>query len=316
MEPPQKIVSLISSATEILFAIGVGERVVAVSHECDYPAEANGRPRVTRSIVDSSQSSGVIDAQVRQLSASGAALYALDADFISKLCPDLIITQAQCDVCAVRYQDVLELVATDPCLRDASVLALNPRSLDDVFADILRIGRAAGVERDSERFAESLRMRVARIVSRTSSIDVASRPRTICIEWIEPLMIAANWTPELVEMAGGAYGLSRGGHSTYSSWTDVIQYDPEVIVIAPCGFDLARSIPEARVLTSIDGWHRLSAVKSNRVHVIDGSAYLNRSGPRLVDSLEILAWLLQPQLSAVNGVPEFGCSVAAFARGI
>lgn len=301
MEPPMRIVSLISSATEILFALGLGDRVVAVSHECDYPPEANNRLRVTRSNVDSNQSSASIDSQVQQLTLSGSALYELDAERIAALRPDLIVTQAQCDVCAVRYEDVLKLVAGEPRLHNTSVVALNPLSLEEVFADILRIGTAARTLEAAQNYVAGLRDRVARITTRTASLAPAARPRTICIEWIEPLMLAANWTPELIEMAGGKNGLSvPGGHSTYSAWSDVISYDPEVIIVAPCGFDLPRSLHESRALPTFDGWAALSAVRSGRVHVVDGSAYLNRSGPRLVDSLEIIAELLHSQLMAIR----------------
>jgi iron complex transport system substrate-binding protein len=293
-----RIVSLISSATEILFELGLGDQVVAVSHECDYPPAANSRMRVTRSNIDSNQSSDSIDAQVKQLTHAGAALYELDAQSIGQLQPDLIVTQSQCDVCAVRYDDVVSLVATNPQLRKTSILALNPMSLNDVLADILRIGSATDTVARAEKFVDSLQTRITAISDRTATIPQNQRPRTVCIEWTEPLMLAANWTPELMELAGGRNDLSKAGeHSGYSSWSEVLHYDPEVVIVSPCGFDLNRSIQDAETLSHLDGWRSLSAVRTGRVFAVDGNAYLNRSGPRLVESLEILACLIQPSLN-------------------
>lgn len=297
MESPQRIVSLLSSATEILFAIGVGDRVVAVSHECDYPPAVVHRPRVTRSLIESGMASREIDNQVQERSVSGMPLYELDVEQIGQLHPQLIVTQSQCEVCAVSYDQVLNMVASDPRLADTRVLALNPSNLSDVMADVYRVGQAAGAEHAAAQFITALQRRVTTIASRTATLAPAERPRTVCIEWVEPLMLAANWTPELIELAGGQNGLTQGGHhSTYASWDRVVRYDPEVVLVAPCGFDLPRTLDESRMLEQLDGWRALTAVKSSRVFAVDGSAYLNRSGPRLVDSLEIVAHLLQPRL--------------------
>ena len=287
-----RIVSLISSGTEILFAIGLGREVVAVSHECDYPPAARELPQATRSLVDSSCASGQIDEQVKSLSASGAALYGLDIELICRLRPDLIVTQAQCDVCAVRYADVLDLVAGSPALAATQVVALNPQSLDEALADVLRVGKACGAAAAARAYVASLVARVGRI----ALAGVAERPRVVCIEWTDPLMTAGNWTPQLVELAGGQCGLAKAGeHSGYVQWSAIALHDPQVLIVAPCGFDLARSLLEAARLRGLSGWHDLSAVRAGRVYVIDGNAYLNRSGPRLVDSLEILGHLIQPE---------------------
>jgi iron complex transport system substrate-binding protein len=288
-----RIVSLISSATEILFAIGAGEQVVAVSHECDYPAAAQHLPKATRSRIDSSEASGTIDEQVKSLSAAGGALYDLDAALIRDLAPDLIVTQAQCDVCAVRYADVLDLVAAEPALVATRVLALNPQSLDEVLADVLRVGQACDLRDVARAYVAGLVERVGRV----ALTKPLSRPRVVCIEWTEPLMTAGNWTPQLVELAGGLSGLAKAGaHSGYVPWSAIAQFDPEVLIVAPCGFDLARSLSEARALTALPGFGDLAAVRAGRAHVVDGNAYLNRSSPRLVDSLEMLAHLIQPAL--------------------
>jgi iron complex transport system substrate-binding protein len=292
-----RIVSLISSGTEILFGLGLGERVVAVSHECDYPTAVQTLPRATCSLIDSSQTSGQIDEQVKSLAAQGQTLYGIDADLIDRLQPDLIVTQVQCDVCAVRYADVVELVESRPGLRNTRVLALNPQSLGDVLADVRRLGEAAGALEAATRMVERLSERVSRISGALADLPAANRPRVVCIEWIAPLMAAGNWTPELIERAGGRSGLAVAGrHSDYVSWDEIRAYDPEVLFVAPCGFDLVRSQTEAEQLRDLPRFSTLSAVRHGRAYVLDGNAYLNRSGPRLVESLELLACLIHPEM--------------------
>ncbi len=292
-----RIVSLLSSGTEILFALGLGEQVVAVSHECDCPLAAQVLPRATRSWIDSSLTSDQIDQQVKHRLAAGQPLYDLDADLICRLAPNLIVTQAQCDVCAVRHADVVDLVQARPELRATHVVALNPQSLSDVLQDVQQIGNAAGAAPAAQRLVVALERRIDRIAARTANLLPADRPRVACIEWVQPLMAAGNWTPALIDLAGGRSGLAVAGqHSGYVTCADLQAFDPQVLLVAPCGFDLARSLQEAALLPQLSGFAELSAVKGNRVYVIDGNAYLNRSGPRLVESLEILAHLIQPQL--------------------
>jgi iron complex transport system substrate-binding protein len=292
MSAPRRIASLISSATEMLFGVGAGDRVVAISHECDYPPEVVTRPRVTFANVDPHRSSGAIDNQVKELVAEGAALYGIDQARLAQLQPDLIVTQAQCDVCAVRYDDVVAMVDRCDAFAGAEILALNPESLEDILADVLRVGRAAGQESAGRRFADELRERIERVRQAVAAMERAVR--VAAIEWIEPIMLSANWMPELIRIAGGDATLSHEGHSTYGVWDEVVAYDPEVIVVMPCGFDLARTVAEAEVLRGRPGWADLAAVRSGRVYAVDGNAYFNRSGPRIVDSLEILAHLLHP----------------------
>ncbi len=318
-----RIVSLLSSATEILFGIGAGEDVVAISHECDYPLEATNLPRATRSLIDSTRPSQEIDDQVKRRLESGEALYEIDRDLIRDLAPDLIITQAQCDVCAVKYQDVLDFVAAERALSATRVLALNPRYLADIFDDVLRVGEAAGRRQAAQQFNYQLFSRQMRVVSKVGGavprgsgiiggIEVASkpselppktpdpfraRPRVAVLEWTEPLMGAGNWTPELVQAAGGEplFGHS-GEHSTYIGWLDVVNARPEVLIVAPCGFNLQRSTAEAQRLIKLPGYRDLPAVSTSRAFVLDGNAYLNRSGPRIIDTLEIVAHLIRPDL--------------------
>jgi iron complex transport system substrate-binding protein len=294
----RRIVSLISSASEILYLLDLGERVVGVSHECNYPADVATKPRLTRSLVESSASSRAIDQQVRTLSGRHSALYEIDVERLAALAPDLIITQAQCDVCAVRYEDVVAAVRDTPALKHTEILALNPHSLADVLDDIERVGQAIGEESvavSASLLKGSYLLFVMGIQIKGTQIARSNMPRAVCLEWIDPPMLAANWMPQLVTMAGGEPGLTRpGAHSNYADWRQIVDYDPQAIVIMPCGFDLARTIAEAQVLAGFDGWAALAAVRDRRVFAVDGNAYFNRSGPRLVDSLEILAHLLHP----------------------
>ncbi len=298
MATPQRIACLLSSATEMLYGLGLGDRVVAVSHECDYPAVVAAKPRVTFSRVDSAADSRAIDDQVRSLVSSGDALYHIDTRLLESLAPDLIVTQAQCDVCAVRYEDVVRAVTQSPTLHGRPVLALNPHSLADVLTDIQRIAAAAGVPAAGEHYVVQLQARVTAVRQRTARIPVAKWPRVACIEWIDPPFLAANWMPELIGWAGGDDGgLTRQGeHSAVVRWEDVTALDPQVIVVMPCGFDLPRTVAEASRLSGFPGWQNLTAVRTGRVYAADGNAFFNRSGPRLVESLEILAHLFHPEL--------------------
>ncbi|MBA4107963.1 MAG: cobalamin-binding protein [Pirellula sp.] len=293
-----RIVSLLPAATEMVCGIGLREQLVGVSHECNWPPGLAGLPRLTRSRIDSSADSAAIDEQVKRLGASGEAMYEVDADLLAALRPDLIVTQAQCDVCAVSLASVQGAVAARPELSHTRVLALNPRSLGEVFADIDRIGAAAGASEASRAYADALRARVEAVRATVRREPCSPRPRVAVIEWVEPLMAAGNWTPELVEIAGGDYGLATAGrHSPYVAWDEIVAFAPEALVIAPCGFDLARSEIEAERLTRLPGWRQLPAVAQKNASVIDGDAYLNRPGPRLVESLELLHALIHRQIA-------------------
>ena len=292
-----RIVSLISSATEMLFGLGLEESIVGVSHECDYPAAANRLPRATFTNITADAPSGMIDQQVKELVAAGKPLYEIDLDLLVDLQPDLIITQAQCDVCAVRYDDVVAAVASEPKLGAAQLVALNPQSLGDVMKDIRRLGIATSQTAAAAEYVSALEARIELVRSRTGTLAESQRPLTACIEWIEPMMIAGNWTPELIELAGGRQTWAVAGrHSTYTAWEDVRLADPEVIIVMPCGFDLSRTLREAASLSELPGWSEISAVRAGQVFAVDGNALFNRSGPRLVDSLELLAQLVHPEL--------------------
>jgi iron complex transport system substrate-binding protein len=291
-----RIVSLISAGTEMLFALGLGRHVVAVSHECDWPPECGDLPRVTWSNIDSTAGSDAIDRQVRRLMEAGKPLYQIDAAKIAELQPDLIVTQAQCDVCAVAYDDVLAAVKNSPGLQQAQVLSLNPGSLSDVFNEMLQLGAAAVESYKATEVVEGLRMRVERIRNITAKLPQSDRPRVAIIEWTEPLMLSGNWVPELIDIAGGRCELTLSGpHSCVHTWEELRQFDPEVIIVCPCGFDRDRTTAEINQLAKQPGWSNLDAVRTDRVHAVDGNAYFNRPGPRLVDSVELLARLLHPE---------------------
>ena len=293
MNGPRRIVSLLSSATEILYLMGLGDRVVGVSHECDYPDNVRLKPQVTRSNVDSTAGSRAIDDQGKSLLATGGPLYEIDVATLVALEPDLIVTQAQCDACAVRYEDVLAAINDQPVLRGVPIVALNPRSLTDVLEDIERVAIAADVCETGKRIIAELVNRIDAVRRKSLSAD---RPRVACIEWTDPLMLAANWMPELVQLAGGVHGLTQAKvQSGYSTWDDLIGYNPQVIVVMPCGFDLDRSVAEAIALALRPGWLQLDAVKTGRVFAVDANSYFNRSGPRLVESLELLAHFIHPK---------------------
>ena len=292
-----RIASLISSATEILYAMGLGDCVVAISHECDYPAQVADKPRVTRSLIDDRVESSEIDHQVQTRIRTKQALYEIDEQKLSQSGPDLIVTQAQCDVCAVRYDDVMATVRRSAQLANTRVLALNPQSLPEVLDDIADIGAAACGAAQADMLLSQLRARIESVRQLTDPVPREHRPRVALIEWIDPLMLSGNWLPEMVQWAGGRHELTTAGrHSPYVDWENLMAYDPQVVIIMPCGFDLARTVRESPALTARPGWSRMSAAKNKRVFAADGSAYFNRSGPRLVDSLEILAHLLHPDV--------------------
>ena len=301
-----RIVSLFPAATEMICAIGLGDALVGVSHECNWPPEVNALPRLTRSRVDSAADSAAIDAQVKSLLAAGQDLYVLDAQLLAALRPTLVVAQAQCDVCALSADAVQLTVRANANLAQATVLALDPRSLDDVLVDIERIGRAAGQEKVAHRFAWALRQRIGEVRRQVAARPAGRRPRVAVIEWIDPLMVAGHWTPELVALAGGDYGLAAAGRpSPCVTWEDLLRYAPERIVVAPCGFDLPRTRREAAALENRPGWSILPAVQGGRVLLVDGDAHFNRPGPRLVDALELLAgWLAPSPISPVGQPPS------------
>ncbi len=289
-----RIVSLIASATEIVHALGFGADLVGRSHECDYPPEVLSLPVCTEPKFDVSGSSAEIDRRVKETLQDAVSVYRVHTPVLEALQPDVIITQSQCEVCAVSLRDVEEAVCQMVSSRP-QVVALEPNSLADVWEDIRRVAQALGAPERGEALVDRLQARMEAIARQAQAL--AERPRVACIEWIDPLMAAGNWVPELVEMAGGQNLFGQAGqHSPWMTWDDLMAADPDVIVFMPCGFDIARTLEELPVLTQRHGWRRLQAVRNGRVYATDGNAYFNRPGPRLMESLEILAELLHPRI--------------------
>lgn len=279
-----KIVSLLPSATEILFALGVGDQVVAITHECDYPQEVSLLPRITSSALSAAHSSAEIDRHVRRGLHNGSSLYHLDADMLERLNPDLIITQELCRVCAVSYEIVDR--AAKRLKSDPRIISLEPSSIEDVYANILAVGELVQAEAAAARLIDSLRSREEALRRQTR----AHRPRTLVLEWTDPPMSGGHWTPGLVEIAGGTPVLCNpGANSKVVAWPAIEEEAPEIVCIAPCGFNLAATIAAVDELRAVPAFTGLRAYREGGVFAIDGNAYVNRPGPRLIDTAEIFA---------------------------
>lgn len=313
-----RIVSLIPSATEIVAALGLAESLVGITHSCDYPPGLDA-DRVTSTSVPKDASSAEIDRFVKEGARSDRPLYELDVDLLERLSPDLVLTQAVCDVCAVGEGQALagiEGLSIRP-----KVISLHPHRFDEVLADFVRVGEAAGVPDRGRKVVEGLRKRVERVKSRVDAgidgppgpdVDAedrvavqsrgasgaaakTDRPRVVVLEWIDPPFSAGHWTPEIVRMAGGREVLSEPGErSRELAWDEVFEADPDVLVLACCGQDVSRTLDDLRILESKPGFRELRAVRDGRIFVADGGAHFSRPGPRLVDSLEFLAETLHP----------------------
>ncbi len=289
---PQRVVSLIASATEIVSALGCGDRLVGRSHECDFPPEVARLPVLTEPKFKVEGSSGEIDARVKAIVAEGLSVYRVHTDALDEAAPDLVVTQDQCEVCAVSLADVEQALCelTDS---QAEIVSLKPDSLADVWRDIARVAEALGVPEAGNALVGDLKAHMAEIADRARALP--DRPGVACIEWIEPLMAGGNWMPELVEMAGGENLFGEAGkHSPWMEWEALAAADPDVILVLPCGFDIARTLEEMPLLAARPGWGELKAVRGGRVAVADGNQYFNRPGPRLAESLEILAEICHP----------------------
>ena len=285
-----RVVTLLPSATEIVYALGV--EPVGVSHECDYPPAARERPSVNRSRVDPTAESGEINEQVAAAEDDGG-VYAIERETLAELDPDLIVTQGVCDVCAVDEVVVADAVA-DLGL-DTEVLTLDVHSLAALFDSIQEVGAALGRTDRAESLVTDLRSRVDAV--ETTAARATETPSVAVLDWTDPIMVGGHWVPEMVDLAGGEYGLeSAGAHSRPREFAELREYDPDVLVVSPCGFDLEQIRANLADLTERPGWEDLTAVENGRVTLVDGHHYVNRSGPRLIETLEFLGWAIHPDL--------------------
>jgi iron complex transport system substrate-binding protein len=286
-----RVVSLLPAATEIVAALGAEQELVGVSHECDHPASVCNQVRVTSAAISASASSATIDRDVRELSAAGGSLFAIHDDVIAATHPDVLLTQALCEVCAVSEHDVRAIASRlDPV---PDVITLSGTTLDGVFDDIRRVATAIGRDDEAERLLLSYDRRLRRVHERLKAAR-APRPRVATIEWTDPVYLAGHWTPEIIRRAGGADALGQAGeHSRKATATEIEAATPELLIVAPCGFGLTRARAEAASLLSRPEWRWARSIPA---WVLDGNALLSRPGPRLVDAVEVLAAVMHPDL--------------------
>jgi iron complex transport system substrate-binding protein len=291
---PKRVVSLIASATEIICALGARDLLVGRSHECDFPPDVTRSPSLTQPKFPVSGTSYDIDARVKAILQEGLSVYRVDAKKLEALRPDIIVTQDHCEVCAVSLKDVKAALCAWSGRR-VEIVSLKPDSLADIWEGIAKVARALGRECQGERLVEQLKARMASTAGQSGA--ARTRPRGVMIEWVDPLMAGGNWMPELVQMAGGENLFGAAGQpSPCLDWDQVVAADPDVVLVHPCGFDMARTLQEMALLERRPGWCELKAVQRDRLFVADGNQYFNRPGPRIGASLEILAKIFHPEL--------------------
>jgi iron complex transport system substrate-binding protein len=291
--PADRIITLLPAATEIVCALGLESRLVGRSHECDYPETVKQLPICSYDRIGANLSSLDIDRKVKAMLTNALSVYEVNTEQIKELAPDVIITQDQCAACAVSLPDVEQALANE-LQKPASIISLKPESLADVMNDISQVARALNVVPAGDTLLEDLQERVDLIQHKLKFIE--NKPTVACIEWMEPLMVSGNWVPELVTIAGGTPVLAQPGkHSPYIDWVDLRLQDPEIIVVMACGFSIERTLKEIDLLLQLPGFTDLQAIKNKRFYLTDGNQYFNRPGPRLVDSIEILAEIIYPK---------------------
>ncbi len=302
-----KIYSLIPSATEMVYALGLGDQLCGVTHECDYPPEARTKPVAIRSLIDSSSlSQRDIDERVVESMAHGHGLYSIDKSLLREKKPDVVITQELCDVCSVSLRDVLSTISD--LSSSCDVVSLKPRGLKGVLEDVLTVGRACGAEHAAEELVDSLEARIEAVRQRAKGLD---RPRVFCVEWFDPIFASGHWVPEMVEIAGGEDALGLAGQDSRKiTWDRVLAYDPEVLILMPCGFEVGRAVEDLPLLARNDGWRSVAAVRSGAVFATSSSAYYSRPGPRLVDGLELMGRMIHPEAFGGEMPPERARKVA------
>jgi iron complex transport system substrate-binding protein len=285
----KRVLSLLSATTEIVYALGCEDLLVGRSHECDYPESIFNLPVCTRPKFDVDGSSKEVNNKVNSILQNALSLYNIDEKLLKKLKPDIILTQSQCKVCAVSEKDVIEVVKNIVGVAPL-IISVEPKCLEDIYKDIITISEALEIKRRGIGLVNSLKMRMEKIKMVVNSERV---PTVAAIEWIDPLMAAGNWVPELISMAGAKnlFG-ETGKHSPWMQYNDLLKEDPEIIIIMPCGYDIQKSVIEIKALSKKKHWKEIKAVKNDNVYITDGNQYFNRAGPRLVESLEILVEIL------------------------
>ncbi|OUX31058.1 MAG: cobalamin-binding protein [bacterium TMED264] len=287
-----RIVSLIPSGTEIVCALGYHEYLVGISHECDFPLEIRHLPVCTKPRLNADTSSLEIDKSVKSLLLNSLSIYAINENVLKELKPDVIITQSQCDVCAVSLADV-ELVLQKKIGLDPKIISLQPQKLSDIWEDINLIAKSLGVAKKGLSLTNQIKNNIENLKSSQNS---KIEPTVACVEWITPLMFAGNWVPEMVEIAGGKDLFGRTGmHSDWSTYDMLFKYDPEKIIFMPCGFNINKTLEEMKIITDMPNWKNLKAVKTENVFITDGNQYFNRPGPRILDSIKILIEIVSNQ---------------------
>lgn len=294
MNGAPRIVTLLPSATEIVCALGFEAQLVGRSHECDFPASVVRLPALTEPKFNPEGTSAEIDQRVKKIVGDALSVYRVDAAKLRELRPDLIVTQSQCEVCAVSEREVEAAVAEWLGARP-KIVSLAPYALDDIFTDMQRVADALDAQARGTELVERLRARLSKIADKARG--ASERPRVATIEWLDPLMAGGNWMPTLVEMAGGVnlFG-TAGEHSPWMKFDELAAKNPDLILISPCGFDMDRAAQDLPALTNRAEWARLKAVRERRVFIADGNQYFNRPGPRIAESLEILAEITHPEL--------------------
>ncbi|MGI0066226.1 MAG: cobalamin-binding protein [Nitrosotalea sp.] len=295
-----KLVSFLPSATEILYELGVGDQVLAVTHECNYPTEAKAKPRVIHSSFDPQKmSSQEIDNKVMELVNAGKDIYILDEQVLKKANPDLIVAQGICEVCSPYTREInkaVTLLGGRP-----EVLVLDPKNLDDILENIIEVGNKVGKQEKAKDFVIKLQKRID-YIKNTSKV---SRPKVLCIEWLDPFFSAGHWVPQMVEIAGGINGISStGDRSRKIQIEEMVQFDPDIIVLMPCGFDVSRTLVEYEKLFENNKWKKIKAVSRGQVYAVNANEYFSKPGPRTVTGLEILAKIIHPDTFRQLQVPK------------
>ncbi len=289
-----RICSFLPSTTEIVYELGLGEGLVGVTHECDYPPEVKDKKTVIMSFLDHKQlSSREIDDLVSKNAAEGKSTYLVDKDALKEANPDIILTQKLCEVCAVSGNQVME--AVEVLGHTPEIISLEPTTIDEILDTITTIGDATGSQEKAREITEGLRARVEKV--RSALENERDRPRVFCLEWLDPPYVGGHWVPEMVEIAGGENGIGKAGEPSFKvTWEDIAEFAPQMLFIMPCGFDIEKTINELDAVTSKDEWFALPATNRGEIYLVDANSYFSRPGPRIVDGLEILARTIHPEI--------------------